>query len=173
MVKTLKQSLLIFILSNLLILWLYLFNNFFVVDVLIVTSNIFSFVLNNIYICLLFKTINYYNSIKNFIIVRIGNKKFDEIVISRLFRTNLLTIILGYIVPIFLYFNKFYSYYRYITFIIVQYFLFTLYMAITFLYVKIICYKNVSYFQPIFLIPAKTDYIIGCKSDTNIDEKDR
>ena len=67
MVKTLKQSLLIFILSNLLILWLYLFNNFFVVDVLIVTSNIFSFVLNNIYICLLFKTINYYNSIKNFI----------------------------------------------------------------------------------------------------------
>ena len=28
MVKTLKQSLLIFILSNLLILWLYLFNNF-------------------------------------------------------------------------------------------------------------------------------------------------
>ena len=42
-----------------------------------------------------------------------------------------------------------------------------------FLYVKIICYKNVSYFQPIFLIPAKTDYIIGCKSDTNIDEKDR
>ena len=137
MVKTLKQSLLIFILSNLLILWLYLFNNFFVVDVLIVTSNIFSFVLNNIYICLLFKTINYYNSKKNFIIVRIGNKKFDEIVISRLFRTNLLTIILGYIVPIFLYFNKFYSYYRYITFIIVQYFLFTLYMAITFLYVKI------------------------------------
>ena len=131
MVKTLKQSLLIFILSNLLILWLYLFNNFFVVDVLIVTSNIFSFVLNNIYICLLF------NSIKNFIIVRIGNKKFDEIVISRLFRTNLLTIILGYIVPIFLYFNKFYSYYRYITFIIIQYFLFTLYMAITFLYVKI------------------------------------
>ena len=86
---------------------------------------------------MLFKTINYYNSIKNFIIVRIGNKKFDEIVISRLFRTNLLTIILGYIVPIFLYFNKFYSYYRYITFIIVQYFLFTLYMAITFLYVKI------------------------------------
>lgn len=80
---------------------------------------------------------NYYNSIKNFIIVRIGNKKFDEIVISRLFRTNLLTIILGYIVPIFLYFNKFYSYYRYITFIIIQYFLFTLYMAITFLYVKI------------------------------------
>lgn len=137
MVKTLKQSLLILILSNLLILWLYLFNNFFVVDVLIVTSNIFSFVLNNIYICLLFKTINYYNSIKNFIIVRIGNKKFDEIVISRLFRTNLLTIILGYIVPIFLYFNKFYSYYRYITFIIIQYFLFTLYMAITFLYVKI------------------------------------
>lgn len=137
MVKTLKQSLLIFILSNLLILWLYLFNNFFVVDVLIVTSNIFSFVLNNIYICLLFFIINYYNSIKNFIIVRIGNKKFDEIVISRLFRTNLLTIILGYIVPIFLYFNKFYSYYRYITFIIVQYFLFTLYMAITFLYVKI------------------------------------
>ena len=50
MVKTLKQRLLIFILSNLLILWLYLFNNFFVVDVLIVTSNIFSFVLNNIYI---------------------------------------------------------------------------------------------------------------------------
>ena len=43
----------------------------------------------------------------------------------------------------------------------------------SFLYVKIICYKNVSYFQPIFLIPAKTDYIIGCKSDTNIDEKDR
>jgi len=42
-----------------------------------------------------------------------------------------------------------------------------------YLYVKIICYKNVSYFQPIFLIPAKTDYIIGCKSDTNIDEKDR
>ena len=39
----------------------------------------------------------------------------------------------------------------------------------SFLYVKIICYKNVSYFQPIFLIPAKTDYIIGCKSDTNID----
>ena len=35
MVKTLKQSLLIFILSNSLILWLYLFNNFFVVDVLI------------------------------------------------------------------------------------------------------------------------------------------
>jgi len=43
MVKTLKQSLLIFILSNLLILWLYLFNNFFVVDVLIVTSNIFCY----------------------------------------------------------------------------------------------------------------------------------
>ena len=42
----------------------------------------------------------------------------------------------------------------------------------SFLYVKIICYKNVSYFQPIFLILAKTDYIIGCKSDTNIDEKD-
>ena len=93
-------------------------------------------VLNNIYICLLFKTINYYNSIKNFIVVRIGNKKFDEIVISRLFRTNLLTILLGYIVPIFLYLNKFYSYYRYITFIIIQYFLFTLYMAIIFLYTK-------------------------------------
>ena len=45
--------------------------------------------------------------------------------------------------------------------------------GVSFLYVKIICYKNVSYFQPIFLIPAKTDYIIGCKSDTNIDEKDR
>lgn len=43
----------------------------------------------------------------------------------------------------------------------------------SFLYVKIICYKNVSYFQPIFLIPAKTDYIIGCKSDTNIDEKEQ
>ena len=35
MVKTLKQSLLIFILSNLLILWLYLFNNFFVVSLIV------------------------------------------------------------------------------------------------------------------------------------------
>ena len=43
----------------------------------------------------------------------------------------------------------------------------------SFLYVKIICYKNVSYFQPIFLIPAKTDYIIGCKSDTKWSEYDK
>ena len=95
--KLFKQGLLVFVVSNLLILWLYIFSGSFVVDVSIVTANIFTFVLNNIYICLLLKTVNYYNSIKNYTIVRIGNKKFDEIVLSRLFSTDILTIVIGYI----------------------------------------------------------------------------
>lgn len=51
--KLFKQGLLVFVVSNLLILWLYIFSGSFVVDVSIVTANIFTFVLNNIYICLL------------------------------------------------------------------------------------------------------------------------
>lgn len=48
--KLFKQGLLVFVVSNLLILWLYIFSGSFVVDVSIVTANIFTFVLNNIYI---------------------------------------------------------------------------------------------------------------------------
>ena len=135
--KLFKQGLLVFVVSNLLILWLYIFSGSFVVDVSIVTANIFTFVLNNIYICLLLKTVNYYNTIKNYTIVRIGNKKFDEIVLSRLFSTDILTIVIGYIFPMFLYFNNFYSHYHYATFVAIQYILFTLYMIIIFLYMKI------------------------------------
>ena len=42
--KLFKQGLLVFVVSNLLILWLYIFSGSFVVDVSIVTANIFTFV---------------------------------------------------------------------------------------------------------------------------------
>lgn len=44
--KLFKQGLLVFVVSNLLILWLYIFSGSFVVDVSIVTANILTFVLN-------------------------------------------------------------------------------------------------------------------------------
>lgn len=148
--KTIKQSLFIFVLSNLLILCLYLLSDYFVVDALIVDSNLFAFVLNNIYIALLYKTASYYHSIKTFVLIRVGNKKFDDLLVTHLLKISIITILFGYVLPILFYFNKIISLYHYITFIVILYFLFILYITITFLYTK----ASHRYLKPIlFLLP--------------------
>ena len=135
--KTIKQSLFIFVLSNLLILCLYLLSDYFVVDALIVDSNLFAFVLNNIYIGLLYKTASYYRSIKNFVLIRVGNKKYDDLLVTHLLKISIITVLFGYILPVLLYFHKVFSFYHYFTFIVILYFLFILYITITFIYTKV------------------------------------
>lgn len=108
-------------------LWLCMGDSIQLIDYKIVTSSLFSFLVNNIFLYLQYKDINIYHSIYDYSVIRIDKNKYIELIVKTVIYNTFVVIIFGYILPVIAFFTAFYNPIFYAVYLAILYLLFFVY----------------------------------------------
>lgn len=110
-----------------LVLWLSIGSSIKHIDYKIVTANMFSFVINNIFLYYQYHDINTYYSIYDYSIIRINRNKYFVLIIKTVFYNTLMVMAFGYIIPIIIFSSTIYNLSYYVIYLAILCLLFLSY----------------------------------------------